>query len=318
MTEPDAETEAEQAKPSFARTAWRILGIFLSLIAFLYIAYALFVSGASVTDYLLSPLFIASIILGGIFYGIMLQFVGAGWWFILLSLGDRTLSLEVALSIFGRTQVYKYLPTNVLHMAGRIGEARLKGAATPALIIAQILEFALLAAAAALLSGALGWSLIRQYAAPIEISPVTIVSAIVLFSLIGVPALILVRRYKTIRNIRVSAGNIIFSFLCYVLFFLLNGILLKLLGLNIGGIDAGLIALTGIGSTAWLLGFIVPGAPGGLGVREAIMIAALSELGVGEPAALALAISHRLSTVIGDGSVAVYFVILRKSRKPQG
>jgi len=50
---------------------------------------------------------------------------------------------------------------------------------------------------------------------------------------------------------------------------------------------------------AWLTGFLVPGASGGLGVREAALLLLLTPQ-TGEPAALALALSTRLITTLGD------------------
>ena len=51
--------------------------------------------------------------------------------------------------------------------------------------------------------------------------------------------------------------------------------------------------------TAWLAGFVVPGAPGGLGVREAILVAFLS---AHLPTAdvLAFALASRLVTTLGE------------------
>jgi uncharacterized membrane protein YbhN (UPF0104 family) len=50
---------------------------------------------------------------------------------------------------------------------------------------------------------------------------------------------------------------------------------------------------------AWMLGFLTPGAPGGLGVRDAILVAMLT--GVSNPAAaVAIAVSFRGVTTLGD------------------
>ncbi len=50
---------------------------------------------------------------------------------------------------------------------------------------------------------------------------------------------------------------------------------------------------------AWMAGYLVPGAPGGLGVREAVMLLGLAPT-VGEPSALAAALSYRMVTVLAD------------------
>lgn len=50
---------------------------------------------------------------------------------------------------------------------------------------------------------------------------------------------------------------------------------------------------------AWMAGYLVPGAPGGLGVREAVLLLGLAPT-VGEPSALAAAASYRMVTVLSD------------------
>lgn len=312
MTETDNRQDAKQTKLALAKTAWRILGILVTALAFAYIAYALVLSGASVAAYFTSSKLIFFILLGGFLYGLTLQFVGAGWWQVLVSLGDRTLDLNTALAIVGRTQIYKYLPTNLLHMAGRIAEARIRGTSTTSLIIAQVFEFFLLASAAALVSGAFGWHLIKEQAHQLPLSPIDILCVTTLLGVFGVVAMRWARHGKPIGEIRLSPTNCVLALLCYCVFFLLNGVLLKTLSLAVDGLAISVLQLVGIGAAAWLIGFIVPGAPGGLGVREAAMIAALSKLGVSEPAALTLALSHRISTILGDGAVAVFFLSFRR------
>lgn len=54
---------------------------------------------------------------------------------------------------------------------------------------------------------------------------------------------------------------------------------------------------------AWMAGYLVPGAPGGLGVREAVLLLGLAPT-VGEPSALAAALSYRMVTVLADAVCA--------------
>jgi glycosyltransferase 2 family protein len=51
--------------------------------------------------------------------------------------------------------------------------------------------------------------------------------------------------------------------------------------------------------SAWHIGYMVPGASGGVGVREATLLALIAEP-AGEPAALALALVMRVQNVVGD------------------
>ena len=55
---------------------------------------------------------------------------------------------------------------------------------------------------------------------------------------------------------------------------------------------------------AWLAGFLTPGAPAGLGVRESVLLIILAPA-AGEASILALAALFRIVTVLGDGLLAL-------------
>ena len=50
---------------------------------------------------------------------------------------------------------------------------------------------------------------------------------------------------------------------------------------------------------AWVSGFILPGAPGGLGVREMVLTLLLAQ-SAGQEKIVAMGVLHRLITVLGD------------------
>ena len=62
---------------------------------------------------------------------------------------------------------------------------------------------------------------------------------------------------------------------------------------------------------AWAIGFVVPGAPGGLGVREAMLLTFLSGA-VEDKSVLIAAILFRVATTLGD---ALFFLIARKKHR---
>ena len=90
-------------------------------------------------------------------------------------------------------------------------------------------------------------------------------------------------------------------FAIYLVNYLLMGAILYLLASELfGQAEADFWLLTGIFAVAWIAGFVTPGAPGGLGVREAILVASLGPL-YGEGTAVALALTLRAVTTAGDG-----------------
>jgi glycosyltransferase 2 family protein len=69
--------------------------------------------------------------------------------------------------------------------------------------------------------------------------------------------------------------------------------------------------LLAITTAAWVLGFVVPGAPGGVGVREAVMIVLL-EPTIGQADSVALALIYRISTTAGDALFALAGLTLQR------
>ena len=65
-----------------------------------------------------------------------------------------------------------------------------------------------------------------------------------------------------------------------------------------------------------MVGYVVPGSPGGLGVREAMMVVLFTPL-TGAAVAAGLAVSMRLTTLLGDALTVLLGVLGRhlQSRK---
>jgi uncharacterized membrane protein YbhN (UPF0104 family) len=65
-----------------------------------------------------------------------------------------------------------------------------------------------------------------------------------------------------------------------------------------------LVQVTAIFAAAWLVGFVTPGAPAGIGVREAALVALLSPI-TGNEIGLAAAALSRIMSVVGDAVVTL-------------
>lgn len=62
---------------------------------------------------------------------------------------------------------------------------------------------------------------------------------------------------------------------------------------------------------AWVLGFVIPGASGGIGVRELVITVLLGSV-VGAETVLTLSVIHRLITIVGDFLAYLVMLIIRK------
>lgn len=219
----------------------------------------------------------------------LLSHIWAAWvwtWLLKLLRAERhategTLHPTWLIQVYLRTNLAKYLPGNVWHFYGRIRAVMAAGVGTGIALLSVVMEPLLMAAAALLIAllgrqqGNWGWQLL---------------------SLIGVLLIIHPRCFnpvlqraaqlkaKALGNSTVQTSNLMIH--RYPLEPLLGE--LGFLGLRGLGFCLTLLALAPIAwdqlptvisafSFAWLLGLIVPGAPGGLGIFEATAIALLGQ-----------------------------------------
>ncbi|MEJ2551847.1 MAG: lysylphosphatidylglycerol synthase domain-containing protein [Anaerolineales bacterium] len=117
-------------------------------------------------------------------------------------------------------------------------------------------------------------------------------------------------------NRLVDLPFLVFAFLLSVVNFLLSGGIADFL---LHGIfhasHSNLWTLSGLYSIAWVVGFITPGAPAGLGVRETIFLTALRPI-YGEGAALGITVTMRVLTAFGDALIFAVGICLRKWVRP--
>ena len=198
------------------------------------------------------------------------------------------------------TQYGKYLPGNVAHYALRHAWSRRHDIAHSALGLAAILEAVLLLVAAATLT-LLTDTRRLAFLAFIE-PPLAIVLLVAMIVAIGI-ALRWANRRDALRRFGVPAlptiGVMLQALAIYGAFFVSCAAVLFALAHALG-IGIGAFALL-LGATAasWLAGFVVIGAPGGLGVREAAFVALAGDA-IGADHALVVISLFRVVTFLGD------------------
>ncbi len=212
---------------------------------------------------------------------------------VLLALAWRTLlqgqgteaGLVWSIRTHGMSQLSKYLPGNVMHLASRQLLGASAGVPHAVLARSSLLELASLASAGLLL-GLLALPLVEAGRFP-RITPAAGAAAVVL-------ALAAARTFAGARTARVLG--------CHLLFLLIASLsfttLLVLLAPGSGG-SLSWPAACGAYAAAWLAGFVTPGAPAGLGVREAVLVILLGGHAA-EPDLLAAVVLGRAVTALGD------------------
>lgn len=281
---------------------------FLASIAFLaqFISHTLAAQGEFLPS--LPAAGIAKVTFAAFSFASTAVFSALGWGGILAHLGQRRPRLAIA-GVFSITQVAKYLPGNVGHHIGRItlakGSLEIPASATSV----SILQESALASLAALLVGFTCFSL-QSAIRTVDGVDLRLMLGAAIAS--GLAALAVVNAWKKGRPV---ARNRIVAWLLatapswpsvasnlpfYLAVTVLNGIAVAFVADAIMPTTMhDIVLLSGAFMLSWVIGFLLPGAPGGLGVREAAFVALLSHAYV-PSAMLAIALLCRLASVAAD------------------
>ena len=219
------------------------------------------------------------------------------WWLALRVAGLRSASLPRASSAFLSSQLGKYLPGNVGHFAARHVLTRRHGAGHRALVVATLLEAMLLAAAAGTLAALIIQPIIYSSIEPMTgaawLTPMAAALALGL-------GLALVRRKgwldagPRLPQMVLELGA---AFALALIFFIASSGCFILMSSSLGAVDW--LSVVPWIAASWLLGFLVLGAPGGLGIREFVLVLGLTPM-IGEAQAILDALMFRLATISGD------------------
>lgn len=217
---------------------------------------------------------------------------------------------RIALRILVLSQFAKYLPGNVGHHVGRVMLAKRAGLPTETILGSMILDTFIVLAAAGLCSLWVVQLLIQVIRSQDTHAIVLIILAG--FFAIFTAALLPITRHALSRQVRhvrhlIQMKNFLplaKALAAHIGSVLAGGTALYLLCIAFAHniVSAPWLDVTGIYATAWLLGFLIPGAPAGLGVREVALLLGLGPI-FGNDAATAAAAALRMVTTLGDGLV---------------
>ncbi|MEO0130856.1 MAG: lysylphosphatidylglycerol synthase domain-containing protein [candidate division WOR-3 bacterium] len=248
--------------------------------------------------------------------------VNAYIWKIILQGNKIYLSLKDAFKIVGRSQISKYLPGNVFQYLSRISLGRKAGISSEVLIQSIGVETLLLALAAASI-GNIG--LFFDKKAPVWLIEKIIMNRYELILLFVLMIIIIwffsfsfyrpqLWIYSCIKCLK--TGELVKSFSLCLWVFITYGFFISLLLNNLWGIETRLkwYQFSWGFSLAWFLGFITPGAPSGLGIRETVFYG-LYHQEIHEGPLIGLVFILRVITGLGDllGFAVAYFLESKKN-----
>lgn len=238
-------------------------------------------------------------------YALSLVTTCLAWPAVLAGLG-ASLPLRPALGIGLVAQSGKYLPGNVAHYVGRAALASRHSITIAHSGASTAVEFGSALAAAGLVAGsmvAIDPGLAGPLARRLAQAGVTGGYAACVAAAVILVALACVHRCG---GGRLSPRLWLRPLLLLMASFVLAGLSFFAVAEGVSGGAAGLgpAAAIAVYAVAWSAGFLVPGAPAGLGVREAVLVAFLGGV-LGPASAILCAVLHRLISAIVDGLMAL-------------
>lgn len=219
------------------------------------------------------------------FYGMANMLLALAWRHLLLQ-SNIKVTRRWSVKIYGISQLGKYVPGNIFHIAGRQGMGMAAGIPAGILARTTIWELGMIA-----LSGLLfGWMVL-----PLIMHGIPILICAILF---------LLSLYGIVRLLNYLVGHhISISFCQYILFLSISGVIFAILsamiGNSVGYSPQTWLLIISSYIIAWLAGLITPGAPAGVGVREWILLFLLRSF-IAESDLIIAILLGRAVTVVGD------------------
>lgn len=219
------------------------------------------------------------VLLSSIIYGFILLILAMAWKKILELIENRKLNNQVVL-IYLNSQLYKYLPGNIFHYANRHIAANKISIQHKTLLKSNVIE------AMGLVLSALVFSVFILSLWKINLK--------VYFSI----TVFLLLLFFYLRKL--SSVQIMFKVTpYYLMYFITIGLLCFYVVNYLTQNQLSIILCISLYSISWVAGYIIPGAPGGIGVRESVFVI-LSHNLINSADAIFIITVLRLSTTLGE------------------
>jgi uncharacterized membrane protein YbhN (UPF0104 family) len=300
--------DSEKQKKTLKKRVIEYLGYVVSFLA-LYFVYKYVVNiDLEAAKEKISYSWIPIILIFISIYVLLMGFLATGWRYMLELLHGSDLPKWRIIGIYTKTQIYKYIPSNLMHVVARIYFATKLGPSKANVVQSYFLEIVfmvLIGLIIVLTSVYIGaFSLSDELISKIRDFSGGKVKAFSFGILIFGALAIIFYLFKALRNYKtsLSSGNImriLKLFVLLVCFFFGMGSLEFFVFSNLLGMDIGYLYVVSLFTITWLGMFIIPGAPGGIGIREFIVIALLAPIYGPDDPTIGILI-FRVVTVLGD------------------
>ena len=298
-------------KKFFSYKNLKIIGIIITLISFYYIVRVFLKINVNFLEFE-NPILVIFCIFSLSFVYIFLMYLNSFLWKLILEflLDIKLSALEVS-RVYLKSNIAKYLPGNIMHLAGRNFLGNKYGWKHSYIALSSVLEILFVLIIGFTLSMLLTYREFVDFLVKLSHNPdykftLLIFSAVFLIAIFAGLLLLIKRREYINKFKKFFTKKFLFLFLkaipVHIVTFFTLGLMLVIIYHFILGQPVGKSFILKIISAyifSWIAGFITPGAPGGIGVRESVLLLMLSSH-MGEANTLVAAMLHRLISLFGD------------------
>lgn len=300
--------------------ARKVFGLMLTVGCLAYISYIAVEVDWSPLENVQTSSLLAYVLFGATSYSLICVSTGFAWWQSVVAASGHHWPSRLAIAIHAKAMILKYLPSNVLHMASRHIATAENGVSHTALTMALVVEVAATIFAALLISL---WNyphLTTLVDVAVNILPSFILSEdSLVWIAIGILALgaigLLISRDRLVL-LTIEKPNRFLSVVALQLLFMFSSAMLGFVILQAMNQDLELGFVVGMLTVAWISGHVIPGAGGGLGIRELVLVAGLTPA-CGIDTALLFAVLWRLVTLLGDVLFSGLGFLMSPTQPPQ-
>lgn len=236
---------------------------------------------------------------------IVTTIVGATIWALILTGFSQKLSLAQLIAIWLQSQVAKYVPGGFWNLVGRAYLCKQQGHSITHIILSLFLETALYLLAqfiVILLLGSFAFDFLNNVQYPIILGIIVLASLLVLHpKALTISLHILARFYpKKIELPDITPLNLARLLILYISFTILGGVTFYVFIISIYQLPLSrLPAIIVIVTISFVISFLSPLAPNGLGVREGVFALLLAQF-IPAPVAIVIALAARLWLIVGE------------------
>lgn len=272
----------------FLKQLARRFGQLITACALVFLAWALYQQWGTINNWRPTAAQIALLAVLAFCYSGALMLLAFNWVTIIQSLIAQPPPRVALLLSYTKTQIAKYVPGNVVHLVTRHMYLKNFGLDHRPLASGSLLELASLPLAAViaicLIMSLIGDTHLGSWKMGTVVPPLFILA-------VGLSALVI---WRTHRSWRLPAIIVVSR---AVGFMVCQGTIFAVVLYIVSGSFVALAVPAAI--FAWLVGFLTPGAPGGIAVREALLVSLLAHV-ADDDAVLIAALILRVTTTVGD------------------